>query len=621
MPFLQEVIHKLEAGSGPRILRVGAAVMLLALLTVGYNFRGFKNMACQEAMDSAQLARNISQGKGYTTLFVRPLSMYLLKKHAEDSNGAVGIEKGGLTQVKGMHPDLSNPPVYPLLLAGAMKVLPFRYLLPAKPWPFFSKDGKFYRYEPDFLIALVNQLLFLGVIALTFFLARRLFDSRVAWLSGGLLLGSELFWRFSVSGLSTMLLILIFLGLAWCLVLFEQEAREPKRGTVWLLVVAGLAGLMVGVGGLTRYAFGWLILPVILFLVLFGGKQRTLAALAALFVFSGTMAPWLLRNYDLCGNPFGTAGFTVLQNTVLFAEHRLERTLKPDFGKVLPIVFWMKLTTNLRGILQNDLPKLGGSWITAFFLVGLLVMFRSPALRRMRYFLLSSLALLVVVQALGRTQLSDDSPEINSENLLVLLAPLILIYGVSLFFLVIDQIEFPSLLFRYLAAGAFAVVVCLPMIFLFLPPRQSAIAYPPYYPPLIQTIASWLKEDETTMSDIPWAMAWYGERQSIWLTLNCMPDINDRTTHEDFAYINDFDKHIAVLYLTPVTMDAKFVSQWIKAGERSWGKFILDLLTSRKVPDYFPLSHTENGWLPDQIMLADWPRWKKPEVPLAGGSN
>jgi hypothetical protein len=31
------------------------------------------------------------------------------------------------------------------------------------------------------------------------------------------------------------------------------------------------------------------------------------------------------------------------------------------------------------------------------------------------------------------------------------------------------------------------------------------------------------------------------------------------------------------------------------------------------VPDYFPLSQTEKGWLPDQIMLADWPRWRKPE--------
>ena len=62
-----------------------------------------------------------------------------------------------------------------------------------------------------------------------------------------------------------------------------------------------------------------------------------------------------------------------------------------------------------------------------------------------------------------------------------------------------------------------------------------------------------------------------------------------------------------------MTMDARFLSQWIRAGDQSWGYFILEILTSHKVPDYFPLSQTETGWLPDQIMLADWRRWRKPQ--------
>src|ERR1035437_8305937 len=113
-----------------------------------------------------------------------------------------------------MHPDVSNSPVCPAVLAGLMKVQPFNYTI--------SSTKSFSRFKPDFLIALFNQLLFLAVIALVFLLARRLFDPGVAWLSAGLLLGTELFWRFSVSGLSTMLLLLIFMGLAWCLVLLEE---------------------------------------------------------------------------------------------------------------------------------------------------------------------------------------------------------------------------------------------------------------------------------------------------------------------------------------------------------------------------------------------------------------
>ena len=610
MPFLQDIIHKIEVGTGPRVFRVGLAVLAVTLLTVGYNWRGFKNMACQEAMDAAQVARNISQGKGYTTLFIRPFSMCLVKKR-NLGHGLVAGKAADPSQIKGMHPDLANPPAYPVLLAGVMKVLPFRYLLPAKPEPFWSLNGRFWRHEPDFLIALVNQLLFLGVTVLIFFLARQLFDARVAWLSAALLLGTELFWRFCVSGLSTMLLILIYVGLAWCLVLVEREVREPRRGTKWLFMLAGLTGIVVGAGGLTRYAFGWLIFPVLLFLILFGGQQRVLVTLIALVAFSGTMAPWLARNYAVSGTPFGTAGYAVMENTILFPEHRLERSLEPDLSRIYLQPFWTKLMTNARQIVEGELPKLGGSWITAFFLAGLLVGFRNLTARRLRYFLVGCLAVLVIVQALGRTQLSEDSPEINSENLLVLLAPLVLVYGVSLFFLLMDQIAFPFLQLRYVAVGLFSVLVCLPMIFVFLPPKGTPVAYPPYYPPAIQIIAGWLKQNELSMSDVPWAMAWYGQRQSVWLTLRCTPD-KDPNTHEDFFAINDYQKPINALYLTPQIMDGRFLSQWFRAGEQSWGSFVVESVLRKKVPDQFPLREAPTGWPSDQLVLADWQRWKKP---------
>jgi hypothetical protein len=612
MPFLQEIIHKIEVGAGPRFFRVGLAVLAVAFLTVGYNWRAFRNMASEEAMDAAQIARNISQGKGYTTLFIRPFSMYLVKKRNLDKRSMVAGQVADLSQIKGMHPDLANPPVYPFLLAGAMKILPFEYLLPAKPKPFWSINGRFWRYEPDFLIGLVNQLLFLGVITLTFFIARQLFDARVARLSAALLLGTELFWRFCVSGLSTMLLILLYLGLAWCLLWVEREVREPKRGVAWLLLLAGFTGIVAGVGGLTRYAFGWLIFPVLLFLILFGGRRRVLLALIALITFLGTMTPWVVRNYNVSGTPFGTAGYAVMENTSLFPENRLERSLEPDFSRIYLQPFWTKLMTNTRQIVQSELPKLGGSWIIALFLAGLLVGFRNLSVTRLRYFLVGCLAVLVIVQALGRTQLSEESPEINSENLLVLLAPLVLVYGVSLFFLMLDQIAFPFLPVRYLTIGIFSVIVCLPMIFAFLPPKGTPVAYPPYYPPAIQTVAGWLKAKELTMSDVPWAMAWYGERQSVWLTLRCTPD-KDTTIHEDFFAINDDQKPINVLYLTPMTMDSHFLSQWVRAGEMSWGTFILEGMLNKKVPSYFPLNESQTGWMPEQLVLADWQRWRKPQ--------
>ena len=109
MPFLQDIIHQLEVGGGKRFFRVGLAILAVLTLIFGYNWRAYKNMSNQEAMDSAQLARNLAQGRGYTTLFIRPFSIYLLKQQNQ--------QKGGVdpARLKDRHPDLANPPVYPVV--------------------------------------------------------------------------------------------------------------------------------------------------------------------------------------------------------------------------------------------------------------------------------------------------------------------------------------------------------------------------------------------------------------------------------------------------------------------------------------------------------------------------
>ena len=120
-----------------------------------------------------------------------------------------------------------------------------------------------------------------------------------------------------------------------------------------------------------------------------------------------------------------TASSSVVETTMLSPEYRLQRSLEPDFSRLYLMAFWLKLNNNLRQIVTSDLPRLGGSWVSAFFLVGLLIGFNNPSTQRMRYFLLGCVVVLCLAQALGRTQLSEDVPEINSENLLVLVAPLV----------------------------------------------------------------------------------------------------------------------------------------------------------------------------------------------------
>ncbi len=599
--IIQYIIHKLEVGAGPRFFRITAVLLTIVVLAMRYDFHAYRNLATPEGMDTAQLARNIAEGKGYTTLFIRPLSLYLVQRHRE-AGAPVALTNANFdfARIKTAHPDLANPPVYPVLLAGLMKILPFHYAVDLKG-SFWADDGKFARYQPDFLIAVFNQILLVAAVMLVFFIARKLFDAVVAWLAAILTIGCSLLWRFSVSGLSTMLLLVIFLGLTWCLLKIEEAAREPQPRPNRLLGLAVAAGVLTGVGALTRYAFGWAIIPVVVFLVFFSGPKRVLHALAALGAFVLLLTPWVVRNFAVSGTPFGTAGFAVAEGTLLFPQFQLERSIHPNLVHLLWLTPYLhKLLANGQSILTNDLTRFGGSWATLLFWAGLLLSFRSVAARRLRYFLLLCLGTFVVVQALGQTQLSVESPEVNSENLLVLLAPLAFIYGVGFFLTLLEQMNLPALQLRYPIIAAFAVLSCLPMIFALLPPKTPPVTYPPYYPPELQQTAGWMKEDELMMSDVPWAVAWYGQRQCVWLTLNAQ---------DDFNAINFWMKPVLAVYLTPETMDSRFVSDWVMTRDYSWGSYILQVVTQHQIPPGFPLRIAPNRFLPERLFLTDRERW------------
>jgi hypothetical protein len=599
--MIQNWIHRIEEGGGLRFLKYGLILLVFAGLLVTYNLRGFKNMANPEAMDAAQLARNLATHRGYNTLLIRPLSIYLLEKAEVERNGPLPL---GVVQdrarINGMHPDLANPPVYPVLLAGLMKISPkFQYQAAAKAG-FWNRKSGYWMYEPDFLISFFNQLLFFASVILVFFLARRLFDGEVAWTSAGIFLATDLFWRFSISGLSTMLLVLIFLLLSWCVLALEKCAREGQRGPAVQISLAAAIGFLVGIGCLTRYSLGWLILPTLFFLVLFGGRQRVVLCLTALAVFAVIVGPWIMRNYRLSHTPFGVAGYVVYQGNILFQEHRLERSLHPDLSLVSYRLIWNKFVSNAGTCLQEDLPKLGGSWVSAFFLVGLLLPYRNLSLRRLRYFVLLCLPVLLVAQAVGKTALSDEVPVVNSENLLVIVAPLALIFGVSLFFILLDQLNLPAVQFRKLIIGVFCVFLCLPTAINLLSTPRGLTTYTDYDLTRIQMFSGWMKPNELVMSDVPWAVAWYGDRQCVWLTLNAQ---------KAFGEIHDYRKPVKALYLTPVTIDARFLSGWVRADELSWGSFVIDGFANGEVPPKFPLRRVPRGFLPEQLFITDIDRW------------
>ena len=118
----------METGAGYRLVRVAAVLFAFIGLLVYYDLHCYHNFAAPEAMDTAQLAKNIADGKGFTTSFIRPFSVYLIQRHNEAiyrSNPASPAADFG--RIRGLHPDIVNAPVYPVLLAGLLKVAPVKY--------------------------------------------------------------------------------------------------------------------------------------------------------------------------------------------------------------------------------------------------------------------------------------------------------------------------------------------------------------------------------------------------------------------------------------------------------------------------------------------------------------
>ena len=597
---IQTLIHATEVGGGSRWLKyISLAVVLVALVGF-YDLRAYRNFYSPEAMDVAQVARNVAEGRGYTTEFIRPFSLYLVQKHNRAGHPGEILSTNAMdfAQINRPHPDLANAPVYPTVLAGLMKVWTPDWKVQLHK-PFWSEGGRFLRYKAEFRIAIFNQILLLAVVALTFLLAKKLFDGPAAWLAALLTLGSDLLWKFSVSGLSTLLVLVIFLGLIWLLVKVEELGRaelpDPRR----LFILAITIGLLTGLGMLTRYSFGWLIVPVVVFLTLFGGARRTGLAVAALLTFAVVVSPWIARNLAVSGTFFGTAGYAVVEGTFVFPGTNLMQSLNPNFNSVYGMMPYVrKFAENTRYILQNGLLQANGVWVGALFFAGLLLGLRNLAARRLRYFTMMCLGVFIIAEALGRTQLSIITPEMNSENLLALLTPLVAIFGVAFFLTLLNQMNVPMPQVRYGVIALLAVIACQPLIGA-LVSKASPVAYPPYYPPEIQKIAGWMRPDELTMSDVPWAVAWYGDRQCTWTTIN--------SQYEFFA-LNDYLKPVHALYLTLGTMDARLVTECLQGGVDSWGNFVLKTVAANQIPSQFPLkaSGRLSGF---GLFLTDRQRW------------
>jgi hypothetical protein len=533
-PKVQEIVHALEEGSmrQPVLIAVFlAAVAGLAALYLFVNFRGLDN---ETAMDQAQVGRQIASGAGYSTLYVRPLAMWQFLGHEE-------------RLPSGFFPDTYNFPLNPLVNAVVLRPI-------KRWWPMGPTDLV---YVGDRAIATAGVAFFLASIFVLFFLVRSLFDRKIAWLTAGLVLVSDMMWRFSISGLPQMLMLFLF-TLALLLLHWAFLAREDQRTGRMLLLLSGCA-ILLGLMTLAQPMAAWIFLGFLGFVFLWF-KPRAVSGLLVFFLYLGVVAPWLVRNYLVCGNPLGLGLFAILDGTT-GSELSFMSTLQPDltaFGAVRA-----KLRGGLTSQFENLFGYLGYGVAAAAFFFSLLHVFKRRETNLYRW----ALVLMWIFAALGMAFFAPRGT-VSANQLHMLFLPLFSAYGIAFLLVLWNRLDLRLPFARKVFLGVVFALTALPMAINLLTAPAQRVHWPPYIPPFINSVANWMDPGEVLCSDMPWATAWYGGR----LTLLLPATIKQFIDIHDYKYLGG---PVNGIYLTPVSGNRPWLSQIAKGEYREWATFIM----------------------------------------------
>jgi len=565
---VQTFVHRIEEGVWAGPLRFLLLLVCLLALTILF-ISGFQGLSSAAGMEQAQIARELARGNGFSTKVIRPLAVWEFRSR------------------KGVFPAGAIPDIYHAPLNPFINSLFLRF--DRKSWAMSSSLAL---YPCDVLIAEVSIAFFLLSLAINYFTARHLFGPRLALLGLGLLVVCAAFWEFALSGLPQMLMLFLFSACLYTMARAPHAAVWNARDALWFAAAGALFGLLALAHGLTLWIFAGALLYAG-----FVVRPRGCYALLMLGTFSLVYAPWLVRNYHVCGNPLGLACFSALGGSPK-SENVLMRSLTLLKGGLSPGTLRARIQSQIPFQIDHLYPLLGSSAVAPLFFVSLLHPFKRPEAASFRW----RLACMGAGAALGMAVfgLAGEDPQAN--NLYILFVPSFTFYGLAFVLSIWNRLGINQRIFR---TGLICLIYLLsasPLLNTLLQKRGGQLFHwPPYAPPIISLLNKWTSEDEIIVSDMPWAVAWYADRKCLWLP----------TAVGDFMELNDsrlLGAPLVGLYLTPVSGDAPFLSEIANGEYKGWAPFILGL--KNFLPPNFPLHAATRLPLNNEcIYYSDRDRW------------
>jgi 4-amino-4-deoxy-L-arabinose transferase-like glycosyltransferase len=616
--LLQNIIRGVEVGEARFLTRLLPLAVALLVIGASYNFVLYHGLDDSQSMDNAQLARQIAHGEGYTTRFLRPQAIVDLTNYAAKRSLLTGAPA-----------ELFPPDQFP---AGAPRILPDTYNAPGYPYvlaawfylirPHFEEvisprlDGFINPstnkvnavYSGDRWIPALNLIFVILTGLLVYFLGRRLFDDRVAWLAVVMFFVTDLIWRYSVTGLSTSFLMFLVTAIIFCALeifcvaegCFESE--DHSFGMAWFW--GFLLSLFLAAACLTRFPLLVLLAPLLV-LLLAMPKPSWLMFVMIVAVACGAVLPWFWHLYKVSGHPWGTNQTLLLLGTDGYKENEIfcSSTI-PRYDSLFRNLSQKELTGFLWHI-ENGWRLLGSNPLILLFFVSLLHAYKRRRAQMFQWFLAGIALVIIGVNNAG----AAEPEQLGPWNVLVLLFPSMIVIGSAFFFIQLDRLNLQVWLLNNIIVILLIAVAATPMGIRLTTTQQNALyAFPPYIPPLIKALSVYSHEDEWVTSDIPWATAWYGNRPSLWL-----PD-----SIADFTNLHDNVCPTGMMILTPQSW-AQPSSTILSGEDKDWLPFIASAFIAPKAggqasvsfPTEFPLTaHAMTQGGTDYAIWSDHPRWQ-----------
>ena len=460
----------------PWIHILGTVAVFAVILVVAGSFyiRTFEGLVTPNSMDMAQIARNIVQGNGFTTCFVRPFNVPFF--HDEFR----------------FYPELNHGPVFPYAIATFFKI----------------------RSVSEQVTVWTSLLFMLLTAGATYILGRLLFDWRAGLLAASVFALSLPVLKAATAGEEWTLIAFLF-TLLLCAMALHHRSTE-RRSTVAGMLYGALSAILLAALYMTNHVLVFLVIPMAVYFAV-TGPARKLHLIIFLLVCILAVSPWAIRNGLATGSPvLGLTGWDLMSNTSAFPNDALSRSTDEgshSLRKLLlfPLEQFPSFTDKLAkgsGEATGAALVMLGWLVVPVALVSMLYRFRSSSANAVRGFVYGALPLMVACFALFSV----------GGKAMVMFAPIAAVMGSAYFLLLLDAKKLHPFFAKSLVGGLLFLTAYPALVAGFwkdnkpLPPGAAMADRLFSYSRFMRIAAL-----TPIYTDVPWVVAWRANGVGVWL--------------------------------------------------------------------------------------------------------